>query len=208
MISTRAIRLTGLVFFTLVVSACGGDGEEEPQPSTGADSTQVATASGTEAPSATEMAATPAAGGGSGGDRGSATLTIGDETWEFDAFRCAFGHENTQSDVYSFVSDARGQHSNGNSVQMQAAIRDEAGEGRLEGDVVFEITLDDISDFSNPTVSWLASSQPFFGEGELVISIDGDNLTGEGTFDDGLTDLEQEAVAGTLEATCGAGSVR
>jgi hypothetical protein len=191
----------------LALAACGDNGDDATQPSTGADSTQTAAAAGAEAASATEMAATPAAGGG-GGDRGSATLTIGDETWEFDVFQCVFGHENTRSDVYSFVSDSRGQHSNGNNLQMQATIRDDAGQGRYEGDVVFEVQLDDISDFANPSVSWSASSGGIFGGGDLTITIDGDDLTAEGTFDDGLTDAELEAVPGTLEGTCGAGSLR
>lgn len=133
-------------------------------------------------------------------DPGSATLTIGDQTWEFDSFLCAFGHEATQSDVYSFSSDSRGMHE-GAQVQMQANIRDESGQGRYEGaDLDHEVFIQDISDFENPSIS-LHMNAP---EG---IVIDGNAVTAEGTFDDQLTP-EAEEIPGTLEATCGTTSRR
>ncbi|MBW2161718.1 MAG: hypothetical protein JRH14_17435, partial [Deltaproteobacteria bacterium] len=67
---------------------------------------------------------------------GSASLTIGDETWEFGEFGCAFGYDATESQVYSFSSNSFGEHSNGARVQMQANIRDDTGQERIEGDGV------------------------------------------------------------------------
>lgn len=133
-------------------------------------------------------------------DPGSATLTIGDQVWEFESFVCAFGHDATQSSVYSFSSDSRGEHE-GAAVQMQANIRDESGEGRYDGDgLTHEVYIQDISDFENPSIS-LDLSAP------QGIVIDGNTVTAEGLFDDALTP-EAEEIPGTLEATCGTMSRR
>ncbi len=133
-------------------------------------------------------------------DPGSATLTIGDQTWEFTSFLCAFGHEATQSDVYAFSSDSRGEHE-GAAVQMQANIRDESGQGRYEGaDLYHEVFIQDISDFENPSISLRMNTS----EG---ISIDGNTVTAEGLFDDELTPGGDE-IPGTLDATCGTTSRR
>jgi hypothetical protein len=150
------------------------------------------------------------AGGSGSTNRGSAKLTIGDDTWEFDAFGCAFGHDATRSDTFSFSSDARGQHTSGARLQMQANITDESGDGRYEGqDVGYEVFLSDIDNPRDPAVKWSSTSGggPFGGSGGLSIKIDGDDLTVEGDFDDELTD-EREAVPGTLVATCGSQSIR
>lgn len=134
-------------------------------------------------------------------DPGSATLTIGDQTWEFTSFVCAFGHEATSSDVYSFSSDSRGEHE-GAAVQMQANIRDESGEGRFEGDgLTHEVFITDISDFENPSIDFQLSAPS-------GIIIDGNDLRAEGLFDDELTPGEIEEIPGTLVATCGTASRR
>lgn len=128
-------------------------------------------------------------------DPGSATLTIGDMTWEFDEFLCAVGLESTESDVYTLSTNTFGEI-DGTQIQMQATIRDDSGEGRLEGDgLVHEIQVDDVSDFENPAVSWRMVA-------DQGIVIDGYELSAEGVFDDGLTP-EDDAVPGTLEGTCG-----
>jgi hypothetical protein len=131
---------------------------------------------------------------------GSATLTIGDQTWEFDSFLCAFGHDATQSDVYSFSSDTRGDHE-GVRVQVQANIRDSSGAGRFEGaDLSHDVFITDVTNLGNPIID-LSFNAP---EG---IRIDGNDLTAEGQFDDKLTE-EIEAIPGTLVARCGDGSRR
>lgn len=131
---------------------------------------------------------------------GRATLTIGDLTWEFDGFLCAFGHSATQSDVYSFSSDAQGEHE-GVRVQMQLNIRDESGEGRYEGsDVDPEVFIQDIEDFDNPSIHYATTELS-------VVEIGHNDVRAEGTFDDKLTD-GPDGLPGTLEATCGDGSSR
>jgi len=147
--------------------------------------------------------------GGSGGapqgGMGAATLTIGDETWEFDEFACAFGHDATQSDIFSFSSNSFGEHSNGARVQMQADIEDDTGQGRYEGQgVIYTVYITDIEDFANPSVDWESTSRgsPGMPSGQTVVNIDGDHVTAEGLFDDRLTD-DFEQVAGTLAGNCG-----
>ncbi len=132
---------------------------------------------------------------------GSATLTIGNEVWEFDSFDCAFGHDNTESAVYSFTSNSFGEHSDGTRVQMQANVRNESGDGRVEGDgLTHELFINDIEDFENPVVDWQAGPP-------VGITLNGDSVTFSGDFDNGLTD-EVEAVPGTLEAECSTTSRR
>lgn len=133
--------------------------------------------------------------------QGSATLTIGDEVWEFDNFVCAFGHDNTESDVYSFTSNSFGEHSDGTRVQMQANVRNQSGDGRVEGDgLTHETFVNDIEDFDNPAVDWEMNAP-------TGLTIDGNFVMVEGLFDDGRTDGD-DAVAGTLEAECGTTSRR
>jgi hypothetical protein len=132
---------------------------------------------------------------------GFATLTIGDQVWEFDSFVCAFGHDNTESAVYSFSSNAFGEHSDGTRVQMQANIRDESGEGRYEGDgLTHEVFIDDIEDFDNPVVGWDLNAPS-------GITLDWPALSAEGTFTDTTSNGGGE-LEGTLEAECGAASRR
>ena len=151
-------------------------------------------------PTVSELEAETLAFIGSHMDPGSATLTIGDQTWEFDSFLCAFGHEATQSDTYSFSSDTRGDHE-GARVQVQANIADPSGQGRFEGpDLTHQVYIQDVSDFENPSIHFEFNAP----EG---ITIVGDSLTAEGLFDDGLTDTRED-IPGTLEATCGDGSRR
>ncbi|MGH2446074.1 MAG: hypothetical protein ACRDGD_08560 [Candidatus Limnocylindria bacterium] len=116
---------------------------------------------------------------------GSATLTIGDQIWEFDGFLCAFGHEATESEVFSFTTNSSGEF-DGVGVQMQATISEDYGH---------EITFDDVTDFENPSIGWHMS--------DGSITVDGNAVRGEGMFDDELTEGEREEIRGTLEATCG-----
>ncbi|MDX1449947.1 MAG: hypothetical protein R3246_12885, partial [Acidimicrobiia bacterium] len=123
------------------------------------------------------------------------TLTIGDLSWDFDGFICAFGHEGTQSDEYSFSSDARGQHE-GVRVQMQLDVRDESGEGRYEGSgVTPSVYIRDIEDFENPSIHYEMTEA-------TTVDIGRNDVRVEGTFDDVLTD-GPDGLSGTLEATCG-----
>lgn len=174
-----------LVVPALVVTGCGDD--DEGISGTGGSGTGGTTGTG-----------------GTATGSGSATLTIGQQTWEFDFFQCAFGYDSTQSQIFSFSSNSFGQDDGGARVQMQANIQDDSGQERFEGEgVIYDVTLDDIDDFENPSVAWEARGPA----DEIVVEIDGDRVTANGVFDDMLTDPIEE-IPGTLDATCGSDSIR
>ena len=128
-------------------------------------------------------------------DHGRAALTIGDQVWAFDNFVCAFGHEATESDVFSFSSLGTGQF-DGVNLRLQVDIDDPSGEGRFEGpNVRQDVTLDDGQ--TNSVVRWSA-------DGAGLIQIDGYSVTASGGFIDYTLDsLRPPEVPGTLEAACG-----
>lgn len=152
-------------------------------------------------------------GGGNGnGSGGSALLTIGSDSWELDNFGCAIGPEETQSDTYSFSSSSTGDHE-GARVQMQVEVRDDSGQGRLEGDgVIYTVYIRDIDNLSNPNIHFESTSEEDTALVELglappsgmtTVAIVGDAVTAEGLFDDKRTEDDFTQVAGTLEGTCG-----
>ena len=177
-------RLVPLMACMLVFAACtGGD----DTPSAG-DTTTTAAGS--------EPAATPP-------NPGSATLTVGDETWTFDNYYCRQGPEETGNERVSFSSGAFGTYE-GKRTQLDASIQDTDKQGRYEGEgTIQSVTFNDIEDFENPSVD-LAAESGFLGAPEFVIEITGDKLRIEASFDDRTTD-EIESIPGTLEALCGAG---
>ncbi|MEZ5244328.1 MAG: hypothetical protein R2707_04460 [Acidimicrobiales bacterium] len=112
---------------------------------------------------------------------GSATLTVGDQTWTFDSVLCAFGEEmiGQEGAVFNLSSIQDG-------LQMYASI-DSFGHS---------LSLNDIKDFENPSVD-LSSA---FGAGEFI-QLDGKDVTAEVGFMDGTSDDFAE-IPGTFTATC------
>lgn len=110
---------------------------------------------------------------------GSATLTVGDQSWTFAPVLCAFGEEQIGQEgaVFNLSSIQDG-------MQMYASV-DVYGHS---------VTLDDIRDFENPSVS-LSST------GDGFLSIDGKTITGSAEFRDGTTD-DFSTVAGEFSASC------
>jgi len=141
-------------------------------------------------PQATEVTddATEVPDGGDGpGDSlqdGNATLTIGEETWTFDGFGCAFGPEETRNENVEFSAAAFGESATGASTQLSVDIT--LG--------THAVSLNDIDDFENPSVALEAI-------GGFEIQIDGDNISAEALFDDGTTD-EFDEIPGTFSGTC------
>lgn len=127
-------------------------------------------------------------------DPGSATLTIGDTTWEFESFLCAFGYESTESDRF-VLSTSAFITVDGTQLQMTADIDDPSGQERSSGaDVTHRVDINDISDFENPSVSWEL-------QGTDLIQVDGYDIAAAGTFVDGTG--ASEPTEGTLTGTCG-----
>ncbi|NNE72900.1 MAG: hypothetical protein HKN26_04490 [Acidimicrobiales bacterium] len=196
--------MTGLFMMggLLILAGCGSDDDsssdaalESSVPSDGGAESPSPPADATDDDPAAEPAPPPPAADAEGS--GQATLTIGDETWEFEGFVCAVGYANTESDLFSLSTNAFGVHSDGTRLQMQASIDDDSGQDRLSGEGLgHTVSLDDIEDFENPVVSWEMIA-------DSGITLDGTSLTAEGTFRDFGTGAE---APGRLDADCGPGS--
>lgn len=109
---------------------------------------------------------------------GSATLTVGDQTWTFDRVLCAIGEEETGQEGAELVLTSLQ-----DGMQFYVAI----------GPGGHSVTLDDIEDFDNPSVSLATWAQDPF------IEIDGKNVSGQMTIADDLTGQDLE---GSFEGTC------
>lgn len=180
--------LAVLAGFALLAAACGSDdGATGAEPSDGSTNSDADSAGVDDAEDAAVDDATAdiddlvdnledvqASQGG-----GSATLVVGDQEWNFGSVLCAFGEEQIGQEgaVFNLSSIQDG-------LQMYASI-DSFGHS---------LSLDDIEDFENPSVSLSTF-------GDTSISLDGKSITGEGEFMDGTSD-SFETIPGTFTATC------
>jgi hypothetical protein len=110
---------------------------------------------------------------------GSARLVVGDDEWTFDSVLCAFGEEEIGQEGAEFVLS-----SIQDGLQVYASI-DTFGH---------RVSLDDIEDFENPSVS-LSS------EGDDFIIVDGKSVSATAEFID-FTGDDLSTTPGTFEATC------
>lgn len=118
---------------------------------------------------------------------GSATLTVGDQTYAFDRARCAFGSEETGRDDTEFVLSAIQ-----NGLQLDATINTRFGH---------VVSLDDIEDFDNPRVGWSAGGpgSDLRGAAGEIIEVDGKRVSVEATFTD---EVSGDTAQGILSAVC------
>lgn len=195
--------LCAVLALSLAVVACSGDDDDDDTGGNG------------DEPAATTESADDGDGNGEDGDmndddsgddggisgEGSATLTIGDETWETESIFCAFSTEETQNDNVPFTVSGFTETSTGASAQIDASVVDLSGAAEISPENL-TLTIDDVDDFENPSVAWGLNKQEVFGGSLPDLQIDGKNVTIEGVFDDGLTDGEFEAVPGTFVASC------
>ncbi|HSO69772.1 MAG TPA: hypothetical protein VLQ67_09060 [Arachnia sp.] len=112
---------------------------------------------------------------------GSASLTVGDETWDFDGVLCAFGPDEIGQEGAEFVLSAIA-----DGVQFYLSI-DEFGHSA---------SIHDVQNFEDPTVSW---DSDMSADGFITVS--GKEASGEVGFVDYESDL-MESVPGSFEATC------
>lgn len=181
----------------IAVSACGGDSEGATATTLAGSPTSTPATGGQDATTTTAGSANPGAPGGGG----SATLTIGDSTYEFDNYYCLQGSDNTGNARVSFSSGAFGEV-DGVRVQLDASIQDRNEGNAMDGEgTIQSVTLNDIEDFQNPSVAWEATAG-FIGVPEWVVEYDGSKVHAEAVFDDTSTD-QFEQIPGTLDATCG-----
>lgn len=175
----------------LLVTACGGDDATAvPEPDTTATPAAQPTAAA-ERVSETQAASGP----------GTATLTVGDESYSMAGVACKFTPEEARSETTSFALGVSGTV-DGKRAQMTAYIEDPEEQGRYEGDgVAYTIEVSD-QDFAEQAFHWRAHTGGEFGpEATWTIVIDGKRVSAEPEFDDSNTD-EREAITGTFEATC------
>ena len=164
----------------LLLSACGGD----PEPGDPAGAGTVTADAGALAASPEEAAeelvedledAQAAQGGGS------ASLTVGGSTWDFDSVLCAFGEEQIGQEgaelVVSSIQDG---------LQFYLSV-DSYGHSA---------SLEDVENFQDPSVSLSTE-----GASDDFIKVDGTRVSGEAGFVDATTD-SLEPIAGSFEATC------
>lgn len=167
----------------LVLAACGGS---EADPEVPADLPAATVPSMDTVPTNQEeleemvedmtenLEATQAAQGG-----GSATLTVGDQTWDFESVLCAFGEDEIgQEGAELVVSSLQ------DGLQFYVSI-DSFGH---------MVSLDDIADFENPSVSLYTSDDDF-------IQVDGKDISGEAGFMDSNSD-SFDTVDGSFQVTC------
>ena len=112
---------------------------------------------------------------------GSATLTVGDQSWTFDSVLCAIGEEEIGQDGAVFVLSSLQ-----DGIQLYLDITEQFGHSA---------SLSDTSDFENPSVS-LDSTGPY-----TDIILDGTSFTGTGEFLDSTTESAERA-PGTFSGTC------
>lgn len=189
---TRVTRLVVAGAMAVALAACGGDDDDgeavTPDPEDLAEDPQ-----GAVDDLADDLQDQQDQQGG-----GSATLTIGGETWEFDSVLCAFGTEETRNEDWDFSLSA-----------IQDGLQLSVSGGAEGGPYGDDITLDDIEDFENPSVSWSAPAfvlpSPENPTAERVrdfVEIDGKEISAEADFSDGTSDDPTASVPGTLSATC------
>jgi len=167
-----------------LLAACGGTGGEGPAATlaTGAGGDEpVVTTGGEEIPAEAPLPGSQEEPVLPGSGSGSASITIGGETWQFDNVLCAFGEQEIGQEGAEFVLSAIE-----DGLQLYATI-DSYGHS---------VSLDDIEDFENPSVSlesdWSMSE---------FIELSGRQVRATAVFLDYNTD-DLAGVEGTLVAAC------
>ncbi len=130
--------------------------------------------------------------GNGGSGEGSAVVTVDGVTWEYSSYLCAFGYDETESDVYSFSSTSFST-ADGERIQILVDVRDESGQDRVAGDgIVYEITVVDAGNIADPSINISAS-------GTDGVTISGDSVQVDGTF----SSFEGATYDIRVDATCG-----
>jgi len=145
----------------------------------------------------------PPTGAGDSGS-GSATLTIGSESWTVSGvfLSCAFSPEEAGNAGVSFSMSGVTETEEGARLQLDATIQDPEEQGRYQGQgVIHSISIDDVGNFENPAVGWSVLTGAF-GPSVDLIQVDGKSVTAEAMFDNQLTDAVVEKTPGTLKGTC------
>ena len=199
----------------LFLAACGSDSDDAAPDSAG--DTTPTSAAPTDSGGSDDSTGDADDTGDTGDDAvpdvvlqgGSATLTIGAETFAFQSFFCGFGHEATESDDLGFAAAGEGTDSDGTPMEIAVQLYDA---GLREGFTEVQLLRQESSgDFE---IAWtLSDTEPLAVEdptGRAAVVLDGDSLTIDGgayvRWEDGAETGEE--VQGSLEAVCSPDSFR
>lgn len=197
-----------LLVAALAIAGCSGDDDNSSGDDGSSEPTATANDSGDDGGEPTATAADSGdddggggGGGGGGFGTGTATLTIGDQVFDITGLGCVFSAEEARNPDFPFNMSGFATSDDGHRLQMSADIYDPSGEEKTEGEgVSHHISIDDIDDFENPSVSW-ATIGGFGGGTETKLTVDGKHVTGVGSFDDATTD-DFEQIEGMIDASC------
>ncbi|PKQ25577.1 MAG: hypothetical protein CVT64_09150 [Actinobacteria bacterium HGW-Actinobacteria-4] len=192
--------LAGVAALLMIVTACGSPSDEPAV----ADGFEVVTPDD-ESPGDNEA---PANGGAGNGGSGEVSLTIGDETWEFDNLLCVTGLEANESDVFAFVAYARGEAADGSRIEFLAEIGDNSGQGRLEGDGVVSYINLILFSGADPADGLTAETDLGWDGNTAVVTPDGGTVSGSGDFvQESEFGFGAPTTPGSFTGTCGADSI-
>jgi len=138
---------------------------------------------------------------GAGDDEGgTATLTIGDESWTFDEIICAFSPEEAVNPNVAFYLRSTLETEDGRILTLDATIIDDTGQGQREGENVIKTVFITDLNADDGGVNWSTIGQ-LITDAEKQWAIEDKNVHVEAVFDDRNTD-EIVEVQGTLDGTC------
>ena len=209
----RYLVCGGAALLLLIGAACSGDADSSDSPDPTATSgvsdgaTEPASTDVADAPTEAPTEAATEEPDGEGGDGvGSAMLTIGDDTWEFDSVTFCTTREQEDGTI-SFVTLSRQ-----GEFRLLVKITDPSGERRLEGDGVWDSIDLQFTEGSFVRVfvagSEAAGAQFLLFDGSSERSQLGDRnlsgvvITASANFDDQVRTNEIEEIPGTLAVTC------
>jgi hypothetical protein len=125
------------------------------------------------------------------GERGSGTLTIGDQTWEFEVLNCLEGAETGNEDV-TFASTGVGEGDMHVSVTRQLGFSATGTERDPDAEPIDTINLY-IGNPADPEVNWQAAGGPFLEIGANTVRATTDFYDNTGSSD---------SAPGEFEITC------
>lgn len=196
----------------LTLTGCGSgsdDGTTDTQPGTDASDTTLGSTDQTDSGNSSTPSQSDDPGNEIVVEGGTATFTIDGETYEFDSFLCAFGHEATGNDNIGFAAVGEGSGSDGAPVQIAVELHDEGI--RTGWRIVYLLAERGPDDFE---IVWaLNDTEPLQSEGSegrAVLEQDGDDLSIEGGEYDWLENQEETGISaqGSLQGVCSPDSLR
>ncbi len=177
--------IAGLAASVLVVSiSCGGSDSDD--------------AAGPFTPQASEDTEAPSNEGNS--SSGSATLTIGDESWTFDVSKCFFPGQFIFDETVVFLMNGTVAIPDNGMLGLKVSISGSTVPGlRLYHTISIFSFIGDDRRAVKEAIRWSASARYSVDDGFILV--ESKRVTAEALFDNDMTGVK-EAIAGTLEATC------